>query len=159
MNERNVNEEELVFGLDIGTRSIVGTVGYRQGERFVVIAQEIRQHQTRAMFDGQIHDINRVAASIADIRQCLQEKTGVKLNEACIAAAGRVLKTMNVHADMDLDKERNVTKDDISNLISLGIEQAFAEFQDNNDTDMHFYCVGYSVVRYYLNGLCQFVVM
>ncbi len=153
MNERNVNEEELVFGLDIGTRSIVGTVGYRQGERFVVIAQEIRQHQTRAMFDGQIHDINRVAASIADIRQCLQEKTGVKLNEACIAAAGRVLKTMNVHADMDLDKERNVTKDDISNLISLGIEQAFAEFQDNNDTDMHFYCVGYSVVRYYLNGL------
>lgn len=153
MNERNVNGEELVFGLDIGTRSIVGTVGYRQGERFVVTAQEIRQHQTRAMFDGQIHDINRVAAAIADIRQCLQDKTGVKLNEVCIAAAGRVLKTMNVHADMDLDKERNVTKEDMSNLISLGIEQAFAEFQDNNDTDMHFYCVGYSVVRYYLNGL------
>lgn len=153
MNERNVKEEELVFGLDIGTRSIVGTVGYRQGERFVVTAQEIRQHQTRAMFDGQIHDINRVAATIADIRQCLQEKTGVKLNEVCIAAAGRVLKTMNVHADMDLDKERNVTKEDMNNLISLGIEQAFAEFQDNNDTDMHFYCVGYSVVRYYLNGL------
>lgn len=153
MNERNVNGEELVFGLDIGTRSIVGTVGYRQGERFVVTAQEIRQHQTRAMFDGQIHDINRVAASIADIRQCLQDKTGVKLNEVCIAAAGRVLKTMNVHVDMDLDKERNVTKEDMSNLISLGIEQAFSEFQDNNDTDMHFYCVGYSVVRYYLNGL------
>ncbi len=153
MNERNVNEEELVFGLDIGTRSIVGTVGYRQGERFIVTAQEIRQHQTRAMFDGQIHDINRVAATIADIRQCLQEKAGVKLNEVCIAAAGRVLKTMNVHADMDLDKERNVTKEDMSNLISLGIEQAFAEFQDSNDTDMHFYCVGYSGVRYYLNGL------
>lgn len=153
MNERNVNGEELVFGLDIGTRSVVGTVGYRQGERFVVTAQEIRQHQTRAMFDGQIHDINRVAASIADIRQCLQDKTGVKLNEVCIAAAGRVLKTMNVHVDMDLDKERNVTKEDMSNLISLGIEQAFSEFQDNNDTDMHFYCVGYSVVRYYLNGL------
>jgi len=153
MNERNVNGEELVFGLDIGTRSIVGTVGYRQGERFVVTAQEIRQHQTRAMFDGQIHDINRVAASIADIRQCLQDKTGVKLNEVCIAAAGRVLKTMNVHADMDLDKERNVTKEDMNNLISLGIEQAFSEFQDSNDTDMHFYCVGYSVVRYYLNGL------
>ena len=32
MNERNVNGEELVFGLDIGTRSIVGTVGYRQGK-------------------------------------------------------------------------------------------------------------------------------
>lgn len=153
MNETKVNGEELVFGLDIGTRSMVGTVGYRQGERFVVTAQEIRQHQTRAMLDGQIHDINRVAAAIADIRQALQDKTGIKLDEVCIAAAGRVLKTMNVHADMDLDKERNVTKEDMSNLISLGIEQAFEEFQEKNDTNMHFYCVGYSVVRYFLNGM------
>ena len=153
MNETKVNGEELVFGLDIGTRSMVGTVGYRQGERFVVTAQEIRAHQTRAMLDGQIHDINRVAAAIADIRQALQDKTGIKLDEVCIAAAGRVLKTMNVHADMDLDKERNVTKEDMSNLISLGIEQAFEEFQEKNDTNMHFYCVGYSVVRYFLNGM------
>lgn len=153
MNETKVNGEELVFGLDIGTRSMVGTVGYRQGERFVVTAQEIRQHQTRAMLDGQIHDINRVAAAIAEIRQALQDKTGIKLDEVCIAAAGRVLKTMNVHADMDLDKERNVTKEDMSNLISLGIEQAFEDFQEKNDTNMHFYCVGYSVVRYFLNGM------
>ncbi|HBV81857.1 MAG TPA: cell division protein FtsA, partial [Lachnospiraceae bacterium] len=153
MNERNVNEEELVFGLDIGTRSIVGTVGYRQGERFVVVAQEIRQHETRAMLDGQIHDINRVSAIIADIAQALQAKVGVKMDEVCIAAAGRVLKTMNVHVDMDLDKERNVTKEDMSNLISLGIEQAFSDFQEKNDTNLHFYCVGYSVVKYYLNGM------
>ena len=91
MNEMKVNGEELVFGLDIGTRSIVGTVGYRQGERFVVAAQEIRQHETRAMLDGQIHDINRVAAIIADIAQSLQAKMGIKMDEVCIAAAGRVL--------------------------------------------------------------------
>ena len=42
MNQMKVNGEDLVFGLDIGTRSIVGTVGYKQGERFVVAAQEIR---------------------------------------------------------------------------------------------------------------------
>ncbi len=153
MNETKVNGEELVFGLDIGTRSMVGTVGYRKGERFVVTAQEIRQHQTRAMLDGQIHDINRVAAAIADIRQSLQDKTGIDLEEVCIAAAGRVLKTMNVHVDMDLDRERNVTKEDMSSLISLGIEQAFEDFQEKNDTNMHFYCVGYSVVRYFLNGM------
>ena len=148
-----VNGEDLVFGLDIGTRSIVGTVGYKQGERFVVAAQEIRQHQTRAMLDGQIHDINRVAATIADIRESLQDKLGLKLEEVCIAAAGRVLKTMNIHVDMDLDKERNVTKEDISTLISMGIEQAFTDFQEKNTTEMHFYCVGYSIVKYYLNGL------
>lgn len=153
MNQRNMNEEETVFGLDIGTRNVVGTVGFRQGEKFIVVAQEIREHQTRAMVDGQIHDINRVAATIADIRQSLQDKTGIKLDEVCIAAAGRVLKTMNVHIDMDLDKERNVTRDDMNTLISMGVDNAFAEFQEKNDTDMHFYCVGYSVVKYYINGL------
>ena len=153
MNEMNMREEEIVFGLDIGTRNVVGTVGYRQGEQFVVIAQERREHQTRAMVDGQIHDINRVAAAIADIRQALVDKTGISLEEVCIAAAGRVLKTMNVHVDMDLDKERNVTKDDMHTLISTGIDNAFADFQEKNDTDMHFYCVGYSVVKYYINGL------
>ena len=77
MNERNMREEEIVFGLDIGTRNVVGTLGYRQGETFVVIAQEIKEHQTRAMVDGQIHDINRVAATISGIRQSLQEKTEI----------------------------------------------------------------------------------
>ncbi len=152
-NQTKINGEELVFGLDIGTRNMVGTVGYRQGERFVVIAQEIRVHQTRAMVDGQIHDINKVAAMIADIRQALQEKTDLELDEVCIAAAGRVLKTMNVHVDMDLDTERNVTKDDMSALVSMGIDRALTEFNEQNDTDMHFYCVGYSVAKYYLNGL------
>lgn len=153
MNQINMNEEETVFGLDIGTRNVVGTVGFRQGEKFIVVAQEIREHQTRAMMDGQIHDINRVAATIADIRQSLQDKTGIKLDEVCIAAAGRVLKTRNVHIDMDLEKERNVTRDDMNTLISMGVDNAFAEFQESNDTDMHFYCVGYSVVKYYINGL------
>ena len=149
----NIKEEQTVFGLDIGTRKVVGTVGYRQGEKFVVMAQEIREHQTRAMLDGQIHDINRVAATVADIKEALQDKTGLKLEEVCIAAAGRVLKTMNVHVDLDLDRERNVTRDDMSTLISMGVENALAEFQKKNDTDMHFYCVGHSVVKYYINGL------
>ena len=73
MMEKNRMEETPVFGLDIGTRSIVGTVGYKQGEHFVVIAQEIREHQTRAMLDGQIHDINRVAATIAEVKQAIVE--------------------------------------------------------------------------------------
>ena len=153
MDQTKINGEELVFGLDIGTRNVVGTVGYKQGERFVVVAQEIREHQTRAMLDGQIHDINRVAATIADIRQALQNKTGMNLDEVCIAAAGRVLKTMNVHVDLELDKERNVTKNDLSTLVSMGIEKAYTEFQKKNDTDVQFYCVGYSIAKHYLNGM------
>ena len=43
------NPGNLVFGLDIGTRSVVGTVGYRTDETFHVIAQESRQHDTRSI--------------------------------------------------------------------------------------------------------------
>lgn len=153
MNQTNMYESAPVFGLDIGTRSVVGTIGYKRGENFVVVAQEIREHQTRAMLDGQIHDINRVAATILEIKEALEKKSGLELKEVCIAAAGRVLKTLNIHIDMDLEKERNVTKEDISALTSLGVEKAFRQFQEENDTDVHFYCVGYSVVKFYLNGM------
>lgn len=152
MNEMKMYKEMPIFGLDIGTRSVVGTIGYKDGERFVVIAQEIRGHHTRAMLDGQIHDINRVAGTIAEIKKALEEKTGLELQEVCIAAAGRVLKTLNVHVELEFEKERNVTKEDLSTLASMGVEKAFNEFQKKNDTDMHFYCVGYSIVKYYLNG-------
>lgn len=142
-----------VFGLDIGTRSVVGTIGYKRGETFVVVAQEIREHQTRAMLDGQIHDINRVAATITEVKEALEKKSGLALREVCIAAAGRVLKTLDVHVEMDLDRERNVTKEDLSTLASLGVEKAFRQFKEENNTDGHFYCVGYTVVKHYLNGL------
>ena len=65
MSDAHVNEEPLVFGLDIGTRNVVGTVGYRDGKEFIVVGQKVMEHETRAMIDGQIHDIGRVGAVIA----------------------------------------------------------------------------------------------
>ena len=53
--------ENMVFGLDIGTRSIVGTVGYKADENnFTVVAQHTKFHDTRAIIDGQVHDIERL---------------------------------------------------------------------------------------------------
>ena len=62
---------KLVFGLDIGTRSIVGTVGYRDQDRFVVVAQCAKEHETRAMLDGQIHDIKKVGGTILAVKRSL----------------------------------------------------------------------------------------
>ena len=59
MSDASLFEEPLVFGLDIGTRNVVGTVGYRTEDEFIVVAQYIKEHETRAMLDGQIHDIDR----------------------------------------------------------------------------------------------------
>ena len=56
---------QLVYGLDIGTRSIVGTVGYMYDKKFHVVAIESKPHETRAMQDGQIHDIAEQTADKA----------------------------------------------------------------------------------------------
>ena len=69
MAEVNGYAGQLVFGLDIGTRSIVGTVGYKDGDRFVVVAQRVKEHETRAMLDGQIHDINKVGETIRVVKE------------------------------------------------------------------------------------------
>ena len=143
---------QLVFGLDIGTRSIVGTVGYRVGEKFYVVAQSIREHRTRAMLDGQIHDIYKVGETISEVKSELEGRIGRELKDVCIAAAGRVLRTVTVRVDTELSGDREVNGEDIYALDSMGVEKAYEEFLENNDTEMKFYCVGYSVVRYYMNG-------
>lgn len=141
-----------VFGLDIGTRNIVGTVGYRTEQGgFTVIAQSIREHETRAMLDGQIHDIGRVAKTIGLVKAELEDQIGMHLEEVCIAAAGRVLKTVTTYVEYEYPEESVVTGEDINTLHLLGVEQAQEILKEKNDTAYKFYCVGYSVVRYYLN--------
>ena len=141
-----------VFGLDIGTRNVVGPVGYRtEDEEFVVVAQHIKQHETRAMLDGQIHDIARVARTIGSVKTELEKQIGQPLTEVCIAAAGRVLKTVTTHVEYEYAEESVVTGEDTHTLNLLGIEKAQEILKENNDTKYKFYCVGYSVVKYYLN--------
>ncbi len=141
-----------VFGLDIGTRNVVGTVGYRtEDDEFIVVAQYIKQHDTRAMLDGQIHDIGKVAKTIDAVKKELEQQIGQPLTEVCIAAAGRVLKTVTTHVEYEYAEESVVTGEDIHTLNLLGIEKAQTSLKDINDTNYKFYCVGYSVVKYYLN--------
>lgn len=149
--EANKYPGQVVFGLDIGTRSIVGTVGYQSGEQFIVLAQTVREHQTRAMLDGQIHDIGQVGATITEVKEELEKQLGMTLHDVCIAAAGRVLKTVNVRADIAYEEDHDINKEDIYGLETLGVEKAYQRFTEENQTDVRFYCVGYTVVRYYLN--------
>ena len=151
MNNAKTYTGHLVFGLDIGTRSIVGTVGYKEGDKFIVVAQKVKEHETRAMLDGQIHDIEKVGISIRQVKEVLEEEIGRKLTDVCIAAAGRVLETSYSQAEVEYEDEKTITKEDIYALNSLAIEKAYASFMERNHTGQKFYCVGNSVVNYYLN--------
>ena len=151
MEEQKKYGGQLVFGLDIGTRSIVGTVGYKSNDRFEVVAQYVREHDTRAMMDGQIHDINAVGETIIEVKEALEQQTGRKLQEVCIAAAGRVLRTLTIHGEQEFEEETEINAEYIYSLDSFCVEKAHGEIADLKENGMKFYCVGYTAIRYYLN--------
>ena len=146
------SKEGVVFGLDIGTRSVVGTVGFMKDGRFHVIAQKVQKHETRAMLDGQIHDIGKVGMTIRNVKDMLEQETDIHLTDVCIAAAGRVLHTVQTTYDEEYPEGHEVTDEDIYNLDSRAVQKAYAEFLEQNTSDMKFYLVGYSTMHYYLNG-------
>ena len=124
MGRKKEDNPKLVFGLDIGTRNLVGVVGARVNEhKFEVAAMDMAEHETRAMMDGQIHDIPKVSKSIAAMKARLEEKLGFELEDVCIAAAGRVLKTVNVRSEIDFEEEVIVNADHIHSLEMLGVEE------------------------------------
>ena len=134
---------QMVFGLDIGTRSIVGTVGYRDGERFIVKAECAKEHETRAMLDGQIHDIRKVGSTIKEVKETLEKELGFPLKDVCIAAAGRVLRTVTIHVETAFEEDKTVERDDMYVLSAKGVEQAYEEFSKDNHTGLKFFCVGF----------------
>lgn len=150
--ETDTEDRQLVFGLDIGTRNVVGTVGYRgEDDKFYVAAQYVREHDTRAMIDGQIHDIIKVGKTLNAVREELEKQIGQKLTDVCIAAAGRVLKTVTTSVEYEFPTETVINGEHIHTLDLLGIEKAQQELNENNDTKFTFYCVGYTVIKYFLN--------
>ncbi|WP_024866622.1 cell division protein FtsA [Butyrivibrio sp. FCS014] len=146
------SDQKVVFGLDIGTRSVVGTVGYMNDGQFNVIAQAVEKHETRAMLDGQIHDIGKVGGTVRKVKEKLEQQTDIHLTDVCIAAAGRVLRTVRTTYDYEYPDGHEITDEDIYNLDSGAVEKAYAEFLANNTSDLKFYLVGYSVMHYYLDG-------
>ena len=145
------HEKDYVFSLDIGTRNVVGTVGYKdEDDHFTAMAIYSVEHESRAMLDGQIHDIGRVSKTIGKVKEHLEQQIGFELKDVCIAAAGRVLRTVTTKVSYEYPEETVVTGEDLNNLDLLGIDQAQKELAEGEER-YKFYCVGYSVMKYFLN--------
>ena len=150
MEITNVNAEELIFALDIGTRSIIGTVGIIEEKKFKVIAESYIEHEDRAMIDGQIHDIQSVASGVKKVKRELENSLNVSLNKVAIAAAGRFLRTTAIKAEIEVDIDKEIHREAIRSLELTAVKMA--EDEVNKSTQGMLYCVGYSVINYYLNG-------
>ena len=150
MELKKVNENDLIFSLDIGTRSIKATVGIVRDKKFAVIAEKFIEHKERAMVDGQIHDINLVASTVRQIKKELEDEIGCTLKDVAIAAAGRFLKTVEAEYETEIDEEAEIDSTLVRSLEMSAVKNAETEI--NKTTEGNLYCVGYSVKNYYLNS-------
>lgn len=148
-----VMPEDYIFALDIGTRTIIGLVGSQEEGRFIVHASSVVAHESRAMLDGQIHDINKVAQGAKRVKEAMEKELGFQLNQVSIAAAGRVLKTFQVKVEREIEEGREIDAPLVSALEMEAIQKAQFELEKGlpEKERNKFYCVGYSVVSYYLN--------
>lgn len=145
-------EKNLLFSLDIGTRSVIGIVAEQIGTSMKIIATERKEHNTRAMLDGQIHDVPEVAAILEEVKEELEKQVG-PLKSAAVAAAGRALYTIN--ADAELEVSEILTIDDEHALDYAAIQSAQQKLATSSTVDdpTLYYCVGYSTVSYKLDGV------
>ncbi|HOJ94076.1 MAG TPA: cell division FtsA domain-containing protein, partial [Fervidobacterium nodosum] len=138
----------MVFALDIGTRKIAGLlVGFDEDEKMVVHDVIIKEHEHRAMLDGQIHDVEKVAKVAAFVKRELENRNNIKLDKVAVALAGRFLKTYIGESSITSEEPIEITKDMLTRLELDAVAKATENIEPN------MYCVGYSVIRYELDGM------
>lgn len=148
-----MTDQDLLFSLDIGTRTVVGLLGYHDGQKFIIEAFEVEEHKERVMYDGQVHDIELVAKAVRKVKDRLEKRTGLELKRVSVAAAGRTLKTCKVLAEQEMDPLSEISSEVISSLEIKAIQQAQKDMEEQNkEEEQSYFCVGYAVINHYLNG-------
>ncbi|WP_027964228.1 pilus assembly protein PilM [Halalkalibacillus halophilus] len=146
---------EKLFALDIGTRSVVGIMLEKVEGKYRVLDLVQEEHQERSMLDGQIHNVVAVSEKIHIIKEKLEINHG-PLKQVCVAAAGRALKTIKSTVHSDISKQPLMEDEDIFHLELSAVQNAqyeLAEAESNIDSNSTtYYCVGYSVLHYYLDN-------
>lgn len=154
VKKAQVQAENAIFALDIGTRSIIGMVGVVEDGKVRIIAIDKEEHTERAMIDGQIENIEKVTTLAKKVKERLEDKVHFKLNRVCVAAAGRALRTKRAEYEIDL-KSKQVIDDEIISRLEAGainkVEEAFDAENSVADDMRRFYLVGYTVCQYYLD--------
>ena len=151
MAERKPQGNDLIFALDIGTRSVVGVVGKAVEDRFKVLAVEAEEHKKRAMLDGQIDNIQQVADLVKAVTERLERNLDVRLERVCVAAAGRALRTQTGSFALELTGEQTISAEQVSQLEAGAVSAAEDAIQMDEESRRQFFLVGYTVAQYRLD--------
>ena len=142
---------DVIFALDIGTRTVVGVLAEKTQDGYKLIDMETQAHESRSMTDGQIEDIDAVAAVVKSVKAALERRQLIKLQRVCVAAAGRALRTLRHSCAHDVSSKRVISAADIREAELEAVRSAEEAFTEGNSTTS-FYCVGHSVISLELDG-------
>ena len=144
--------DNQIFALDIGTRTVVGVLGHISEDVFVLDDAVSVPHRSRAMTDGQIEDISQVARIAGFVKNSLEERNNIHLTTVSIAAAGRALRTCRIQSDTDIEDKGHLTEDAVRSIEMDAVSSAQSSLNsDPESAGMVYYCVGHTVVRYFLD--------
>lgn len=139
---------EPIFALDIGTRMVMGLVMIKNKDQgYEILASAHTEHRQRAMYDGQVHDVDEVARAVVKVKENLEKKIERPLKQVAVAAAGRALRTEVAVAE---HKELLPVRWERENVLALEMEavhQALRQLQlSSGDESQSYLCVGYNPI-------------
>ncbi len=146
-------DDKKIFALDIGTRKIMGLVMQEKSGAYEVLSSAIMEHKTRAMMDGQIHDVEEVARGIRYIKEKIEAELQIKLESAAVAAAGRALKTSFGQVIKRRPVMSEISPEEVQALEIEAVHRAqhsLGQEEPGQGTHGDDFCVGYSIVSYSL---------
>ncbi|KGK89763.1 ATPase [Desulfosporosinus sp. HMP52] len=145
---------EPIFALDIGTRMVMGLVMIKnEDQTYEILASAQTEHRQRAMYDGQVHDVDEVARAVDKVKTQLEKKIDAKLKQVAVAAAGRALRTEVAVVEQ---KELLPVRWEREKVLALEIEavhQALRQLQSSANEELQSYhCVGYNTIARWNEG-------
>ncbi len=132
----------MIFALDIGTRTVIGVIAEEIESGIRVLDFEIVEHEERAMLDGQINDVPKVARAVMRVKNVLEERLKTKIEKVSTAVAGRFLKTV-VGEAVERIPASKIDGDFVRALEFRALSDAVEKNGQSRD-----YCVGYSILEY-----------
>ena len=148
--KKNV-QGDVIFALDIGTRTVVGVLARKTPQGCKILDMETVVHEKRSMADGQIEDIKAVSGDIKKVKRALEARSRIQLRDVCVAAAGRALRAMRAAWEYKLPENKIITAEALKATELDAVRRTCYSFSKDNDTAA-FYCVGHNVISLSLDG-------
>ncbi|AFM41992.1 actin-like ATPase involved in cell division [Desulfosporosinus acidiphilus SJ4] len=145
---------EPIFALDIGTRMVMGLVMTKHKDHgYEILASASTEHRQRAMYDGQVHDVNEVARAVTAVKETLEKKLEVSLKHVAVAAAGRALRTEVAAAEYTELLPVRWERETILALELEAVHKALRQLKSSAEDDSEqYHCVGYSTIASWNEG-------